>query len=132
MIGATGSNLIITVPWPLERIKASTPQGDPGRRSPPGRAAPQVARLKNIGERALRYLRDGFDESAFDDDVEQHGGRRDVVVPDPMMHGLKVPDPSACRRVGADVAVTPQSAFLDLEAERAKGVGLPKGVSESF
>ena len=69
--------------------------GDLARRDGPFLDRPdRLAReaVEHVGKAGLRYLRDGLDRPAVDDDIDQIGRRGDVVVPDAVMHGLEVPD----------------------------------------
>ena len=49
--------------------------------------------VEHIGEPLLAHLRDRFDIPAIDRDVDQRRRRRKVVVPQPVVHHLKMPDP---------------------------------------
>src|SRR5439155_9860669 len=48
--------------------------------------------VEDVRERLLGYLCDGLDSPAVDGDIDQDRSRSEVVVPEPMMDGLKVPD----------------------------------------
>ena len=60
--------------------------------------------VEHVGERLLARLRDRPDLAAVDGDVEQVAGGGEVVVPQPVVDRLEVPDPLAGLGVDADDA----------------------------
>ena len=61
--------------------------------------------VENVGEGLLARLGHRLDCPPVDGDVDQHGRRREVVVPDAVVDGLEVPHPLAGPRIDADEAL---------------------------
>jgi hypothetical protein len=61
--------------------------------------------VENIDEGLLGHLRDRLDALSADADIDQIGRGRRVVIPQPVMHELIVPDLLAGRRIEAHQAV---------------------------
>ena len=64
--------------------------------------------VEDIHEALLRHLRDGLDGFAVHHDVHQVGRRRQVVIPQAVMHHLEVPDALAGGAVHAHEALREQ------------------------
>ena len=64
--------------------------------------------VEHVGEALLADDRDRLDVAAVHGDVDQVRRRREVVVPDPVMHRLKVPDAFAGPGVETDQALGEQ------------------------
>ena len=84
--------------------------------------------VEDVGERLLAGLRQGLDLASVDGDVEQVGRGREVVVPQPVVHRLEVPDALARLAVDADDALGEQVVArphpaVPVVRRRARGQG---------
>ena len=82
--------------------------------------------VEDVGEPLLRHLGDGVDGAAVDVEGHQVGRRREVVVPQPVVHGLEVPlalagaGVEADERLGEQVGAEPPAAPV-VAARGARG-----------